>query len=196
MFFECTSLSNATNLIVGPYTAKIDNLACKYMFGNCTSLIRAPQLPVITLAPSCYYGMFEGCTALTTSPLLKSQGENLQTGCYQRMFSGCIALLSISAALDNWINPINNEWYTLNWVADVNTNAGYFYGSPELSGNNIKNGAHWIPTYWSKNATTIAGSSQVINPRGTVIDDNPVITIGGIGPSGSITEIITTVPTG
>ena len=34
------------------------------MFNGCTSLVTAPELPAITLASSCYYRMFYGCTSL------------------------------------------------------------------------------------------------------------------------------------
>ena len=34
------------------------------MFGNCTSLTAAPQLPATTLTSACYYYMFSGCTSL------------------------------------------------------------------------------------------------------------------------------------
>ena len=42
----------------------------EYMFQGCTSLTTAPVLPATTLANSCYYYMFNGCTSLTQSPEL------------------------------------------------------------------------------------------------------------------------------
>lgn len=45
------------------------------MFSGCTSLTIAPELPATSLASSCYYNMFNGCTklnyvkaAFTTTP--------------------------------------------------------------------------------------------------------------------------------
>ena len=34
------------------------------MFGKCTSLTQAPELPATTLVDGCYYYMFYGCTSL------------------------------------------------------------------------------------------------------------------------------------
>lgn len=36
------------------------------MFYGCTSLTTAPSLPATTLANSCYYAMFSGCTNLNS----------------------------------------------------------------------------------------------------------------------------------
>ena len=64
---------------------------CYYgMFKGCTSLTSAPVLPATTLKMSCYHIMFNGCTALTTAPELPA--TTLADNCYSAMFSGCTAL--------------------------------------------------------------------------------------------------------
>ena len=64
---------------------------CYYgMFDGCTSLTTAPELPATTLAGYCYNAMFYGCTALTTVPELPA--TTLTERCYQGMFYGCTSL--------------------------------------------------------------------------------------------------------
>ena len=64
---------------------------CYYgMFRGCTSLTTAPDLPATTLALYCYYAMFVGCTSLTTAPELPV--TTLASYCYSSMFSGCTSL--------------------------------------------------------------------------------------------------------
>ena len=60
------------------------------MFYNCTSLVKAPDLPATTLANNCYQGMLEGCTSLTTPPVLPA--TTLASGCYDSMLKGCTGL--------------------------------------------------------------------------------------------------------
>ena len=62
----------------------IDESCFGYMFNNCTSLIKAPELPATTLANYCYANLFSGCTSLTTAPELPA--TTLANGCYVSMF--------------------------------------------------------------------------------------------------------------
>ena len=60
------------------------------MFDGCTKLTTAPVLPATTLAYECYSYMFQGCTKLTTAPVLPA--TSLASSCYQYMFKGCTSL--------------------------------------------------------------------------------------------------------
>ena len=60
------------------------------MFQGCTSLTTAPELPATTLEYGCYSAMFNGCTSLTTAPELPA--TTLANSCYYGMFSGCTSL--------------------------------------------------------------------------------------------------------
>ena len=62
----------------------------KFMFGKCTKLTKAPELPATELADSCYYGMFQGCSNLTKAPELPA--TELVIRCYDNMFNGCSKL--------------------------------------------------------------------------------------------------------
>ena len=81
---------DASNLIL-PATTLVSN--CYYgMFSGCTSLTTAPALPATTLASYCYYAMFSSCTSLTTAPALPA--TTLAYGCYEGMFKNCVSLVN------------------------------------------------------------------------------------------------------
>ena len=79
---------NAKDLVL-PATTLADD--CYYgMFYGCTSLTTAPELPATTLVSGCYDNMFGGCTSLTTAPVLPA--TTLASYCYSNMFYGCTKL--------------------------------------------------------------------------------------------------------
>ena len=93
LFRGCVNLVSAENLIL-PATTLANS--CYYeMFYGCTSLTTAPELPSTTLPNNCYYGMFQNCKSLTTAPELPA--EILAYGCYYRMFEGCKSLVTAPA---------------------------------------------------------------------------------------------------
>ena len=56
-----------------------------YLFGACSALTKAPNLPATTLAQGCYSYMFFNCTSITTAPVLAA--TTLAPSCYSNMFS-------------------------------------------------------------------------------------------------------------
>lgn len=88
-FGSATTLISAENLILPATTLQRD---CYYgMFQGCTSLTTAPSiLPATALVSRCYMRMFEGCTSLTTAPKLPA--TTTATYCYWGMFQGCTSL--------------------------------------------------------------------------------------------------------
>ena len=60
------------------------------MFSGCTFLQTAPQLPASTLARGCYGGMFQDCWSLTAAPVLSA--TTLGIACYSQMFQDCRSL--------------------------------------------------------------------------------------------------------
>ena len=76
------------------YNTVVD-YAFNNLFGDCTSLTKAPALPATTLANNCYTSMFNGCTSLTKAPYLPA--TTLANNCYQNMFSGCASLVKAPA---------------------------------------------------------------------------------------------------
>lgn len=57
-----------------------------YLFGGCTNLITAPELPAMGLRDSCYNNMFNG-TSITEPPELPA--TTLDYACYYSMFYNC-----------------------------------------------------------------------------------------------------------
>ena len=95
LFYENTHIKNhAQKALVLPATTLADS--CYYsMFQGCTGLTSAPALPATTLADYCYFLMFQGCTGLTSAPALPA--TTLADYCYNSMFDGCTGLTSAPA---------------------------------------------------------------------------------------------------
>ena len=87
MFGFCTSLTEAPEL---PATTLAEGCyLC--MFCGCEQIAEAPELPATTLAESCYESMFSYCEALTEAPTLPA--TQLDKRCYANMFSHCSNLI-------------------------------------------------------------------------------------------------------
>ena len=91
LFKDCTSLTKAPEL---PATT-LANDCYSYMFSNCSSLIEAPALPATALASRCYLSMFSTCSSLTKAPALPA--TTLATECYWTMFLSCQSLTEAPA---------------------------------------------------------------------------------------------------
>ena len=112
----------------------------KTMFRK-TGLITAPALDATTLAESCYYGMFSGCTSLSTStsPIFLP-ASTLVTNCYREMFYGDSGVNAvICLATDKSASNCTTNW--LNGVAEYGT----FW---KASGVTWGTGVSAIPTKW------------------------------------------------
>ena len=75
-----------------------------YLFSECgtslTDISGLQLLPVnATMASSCYYGMFKGCSGLTSIPEGLLPATTLAESCYEYMFSSCRGLTGIPANL-------------------------------------------------------------------------------------------------
>lgn len=64
-----------------------------YALFSGTNIIKAPQLPAMSLKDNCYDSLFQECTKLIVPPLLPA--TTLFTACYRDMFSGCTSLSAI-----------------------------------------------------------------------------------------------------
>lgn len=145
LFFGTSNIKNhGSRSIVLPATTLAEG--CYYgMFYGCSGLTSAPALPAETLANSCYRSMFNGCTSLTTAPVLPAL--TLVDYCYSYMFNGCSVLNSITClATTNVVYP-----YTESWVSGVPTTSGTF----------IKNASFETtdPNYWTTGSHGIPSSN-------------------------------------
>ena len=136
MFGGCTSLTTAPEL---PATTLVSN-CYNYMFYGCTSLTTAPVLPATTLADYCYYYMFGGCTSLTTAPELPA--TTLVSNCYNYMFYGCSNLNYIKAMFTT--TPSTS--YTENWVNGVATTGTFVKNSVAQW---LATGTYGVPYEWT-----------------------------------------------
>ena len=99
---KCDLKGNCMSMLFGDNAA--DNYSLDYtyytfmnLFNGCSTIksVSADFLPATTLSDECYYGMFEGCTSLTTAPELPA--TTLASNCYSRMFYNCTSLTSAPA---------------------------------------------------------------------------------------------------
>lgn len=95
MFYNQTTLKDASNLILPATNISAAPYFYYGMFYGCTSLTTTPALPATTLSDSCYGVMFMGCTSLTTAPELPA--TKLARDCYFDMFSDCTSLTTAPA---------------------------------------------------------------------------------------------------
>ena len=136
--FSDTPIVSAQNLYLDFTTLAS---SCYYsMFYGCTSLTTAPVLPATTLASSCYKGMFQGCTGLTTAPELPA--TTLASSCYQQMFYGCSSLNYIKAMFTT--TPSTS--YTQNWVNGVAATGTFVKNSAATWD---LEGVNGVPTGWT-----------------------------------------------
>ena len=97
--------------------------SCYYaIFRGCTALTTAPELPATTLAVSCFAYMFYGCTSLTTAPDLPA--TTLANGCYSNMFLCCTSLatapaLPATTLADNCYNTMFNGCTSLTTAPEL-----------------------------------------------------------------------------
>lgn len=141
MFGDCTTIAKAPEL---PATS-LGNYCYHYMFVACTNLTQAPSvLPATTAPNSAYQEMFQYCARLTNSPdiLATTAGSNS----YRYMFSGCTSMNYIKCLTTNLGSSTSGSWVT--GVASTGT----FVKNPDWSSPSY--GANAIPSGWVvENAT-------------------------------------------
>ena len=101
------------------------------LFKDCSSLIKAPLLPVSSLTPFCYANMFRNCTNLRKTPKLSA--SVLGRYCYYQMFLGCTSLsnanITLASTLDNTIIQGDPD---VKWEKDEKCCASMFWGCSSL----------------------------------------------------------------
>ena len=84
------------DLATFPYNS--DSRGLKYLFANCTALVRPPSLPATGLIAYAYYYMFTNCTSLEFLP--KLYNTDFPSGCMDYMYDGC-TLIKMSETQDS-----------------------------------------------------------------------------------------------
>ena len=118
------------------------NYAFYGLFSGCTTVTSAENLslPATTLANDCYYFMFKGCTSLTTAPVLPA--TTLANYCYNGMFQGCTNLTTIKCLATD----ISASSCTSGWVNGVAA-SGTFTKAASMT--SWTEGANGIPSGWT-----------------------------------------------
>ena len=138
LFYNNKYIVNASNLRLS-YTT-LEWSCYGGMFQNCTKLTTAPALPATTLGQYCYSSMFRYCTSLTTAPALPA--NTLANNCYYNMFQNCTSLNSITVYADD----ISAKNCTNNWLSNV-ASTGTFHN---LGSAIYPTGPSGIPSGWTE----------------------------------------------
>ena len=115
--------------------------AFRYLFCDCTSLTKAPDLPATTLAQGCYSSMFFGCTLLTKAPDLPA--TTLASYCYSYMFEGCTGLTEVRIAATTTATGALDSWLLNVYVS------GTVYADPNFTGLPTDS-ASGVPSGWTR----------------------------------------------
>ena len=150
-YFEMTGKIEAWNNVMSLYRTNdfatyshIVSYAFNSMFNRCTSLTKAPKLPVTTLASSCYQYMFYGCTSLTKTPALSA--TTLAEDCYQEMFRNCSSLNEVRCKIPSSYSSSTIPSYATYWLSGVSSK-GTFYTNADA---NWPSGDDGIPQTWTR----------------------------------------------
>ena len=111
------------------------------MFYNCTSLKEAPELPATTLVENSYFGMFSGCTSLTSFNFGNQSVFADSANSISYMFSNCSKLSYIRCLYDDRDGAGPRE-YT-NWTSGVASQGTFVTNTDKW-----KRGPNGIPEGW------------------------------------------------
>lgn len=140
LFSNCYGLVDIENLIL-PATGATQ-YCYNNMFQGCSALVTTPKiLPATTLGLACYGNMFANCSKITKAPILPA--KTLEDGCYSTMFSGCSALNNITCLATD----ISASNCTKDWLLGVQNKGGVFYKDPAMS--SWPSGTSGILTNWT-----------------------------------------------
>ena len=93
-------------------TVETGNARFCSLFGGCSVLTSAPELPAKTLADRCYHQMFSYCTNLVSAPVLPA--TTLAKFCYVLMFNNCkklstVTMLALESEITSKLGCVN-DW--------------------------------------------------------------------------------------
>lgn len=101
MFDGCTNLTDVSLIDFSSVT--IGNGSCYWMFRN-TAITAAPPLTVTSTQNTCCYGMFTGCSSMTTAANVHLNAVTLLNYSYGEMFRGCSSLVTPPSFTQSAIN--------------------------------------------------------------------------------------------
>jgi len=138
MFYDCTSLADASNVM--PNVTTLSSECCGQMFRGCTSLIYGPTQINANIPNGGCNMMFRDCTSLIKAPDLLGTSVG-SYGCNQ-MFDGCSSLnyvkcmATTKSGYNNFTSWLNGVASTGTFVKDTNSTL-------------FPSGASGIPSGWT-----------------------------------------------
>ena len=149
--FTCKVYGNIMSLVDEENFATAKTLSAnntfKSLFNGNTTLTDASGLLLpatqLALATSCYYSMFEGCSALTTAPVLPA--TQLVTRCYQEMFYDCSKLATVTCLATSGIGQSNS---TYDWLRNAGWDAEDTKTFYAVNTDDWPSGNNGIPNGW------------------------------------------------
>jgi hypothetical protein len=143
--FAGLKVSDASQLILK--STDLKRYCYGYMFDDCRSLMKAPELPATKLAEGCYRRMCRNCMHLAESPVLPA--VQCKSDAYYRMFEGCLILNKVTCMLNDL--TVVPSITTQGWLTGV-APTGVFYKNPSAPENYWKwtnaDPASSIPEGW------------------------------------------------
>ena len=154
---------NVMSLIDGIGETKV--IPCEYCFcylfeDTKIKTVSEDFLPATTLAESCYYQMFNGCTKLVNAPELPA--TTLANSCYNCMFQGCRNLQNVTCLATD----ISATDCTSSWLAGV-ASTGTFN---KAAGVTWSKGVNGIPSGWTVNEYVQPAEEPVEQPAGESVE--------------------------
>lgn len=136
LFMNCSKLVNAKDLILP--VLELPQLAYRWMFVRCTSLITPPKLPALNVGYKSYHSLFYGCTSLERAPILPA--TSVGPTAYASMFQNCSNLTYIKC-----LYPGNITGNANSWLSGASA-TGTFVKHPDAT---YPSGTNGIPTGWT-----------------------------------------------
>ena len=151
MFYKCDALTSLAGKKLFNSVTPLKLGCFNDMFSTCANLTTVPEdfLPALTLAKSCYRGMFQQCKKLTKAPILPA--ATLEDHCYRYMFNTCSNLVEIKCYANT---NISADTYTQNWLASAkNTSDCKFHYRSGVTW--YRNNNSGVPLNWEMIADTV-----------------------------------------
>lgn len=143
-------------------TVETGNARFCSLFGGCSVLTSAPELPAKTLAEYCYHQMFSHCTNLVSAPVLPA--TTLAEFCYVMMFNNCkklstVTMLALESEITSKLGCVNDWLYEAGNDASVTTR---ILKVQDAAAYTALEGTGYLPDNWKKGAE----GTKVLNKDG------------------------------
>lgn len=143
-------------------SAMSSNYCFAGLFEGCSAITTPPLINATTLTEHCYDSMFKNCILLKSTPSLLA--TQLVNGCYQHMFDGCSGLSAVNTNISSF-EPSNA---TTNWLEGVAAEGKF--NCLEILGDNttILRGPSYCPENWEVYSENYAVKFIALEPNSSI----------------------------